>query len=190
MTYDDDDLDRLLRGMPAPGVPDETRERHLAQLRDAIAAESTQDEPTRRVLPRRHGAHPMSRRRRVVIAVVAATAVVVVGTAAATLALQRAGERGKVHCYPIYTTDFDNPQLGGDAVQIDADSAAMALDICRSAWAQGYLTSTYPYIDNGTPTPAPAPPLIACVLPSDVVGVFPAEKGQTCEALGLPTSGG
>jgi hypothetical protein len=192
MTYDDDGLDRLLRRMPAPGVPAEARERHLAQLREAMATESAPAVPSGgRILRRWRSAHaPMSHRRRVVIAIVAASAVVVAGTAAATLAWQRAQDRTKVHCYPIITTDFDNPRLGGDATQIDADSAAMAVDLCRSAWEGGYLTSTPPYIDNGTPVPAPAPPLIACVLPSDVVGVFPAPNGQTCESLGLPTSEG
>jgi hypothetical protein len=191
MTYDDDDLDRLLRGMPAPGVPAQARERHLAQLREVMASEPTPAVRAGRILRRRHSAHgPMSRRRRVVIALVAASAVVVSGTAAATLAWQRAQDRSKVHCYPIITTEFDNPHLGGDAVLIDADSAARALDICRSEWEGGYITTTPPYIDDGTPTPAPAPPLIACVLPSDVVGVFPAREGQTCESLGLPKSEG
>ncbi len=208
MTYDDDQLDRLLRRLPAPGVPDEVRDRHLAQLREVMAAESTParpsrpaspagpdepDEPRGRTLRRRRRARgPLPRRRRVVVALVAAGAVVLSGTAAATIAWQRAHDRSEVHCYPIWTTDFDNPSLGGDAISIPQDSASVAIDMCRSFWAQGYLTSIPPYTEpkGQSPVPAVPPPLIACVLPKGIVGVFPAVNQETCAQLGLPTSEG
>ncbi|MFI5100919.1 MAG: hypothetical protein ACHQE5_10500, partial [Actinomycetes bacterium] len=82
MTYEDDDVDRLLRELPAPGVPAETRERQLAALREAMASEPTPSEPAGRTLRRRHGAHGRrARRRRVLVTVVAAAVVVVLGTA-------------------------------------------------------------------------------------------------------------
>jgi len=196
-TYEDDDIDRMLRLLPAPGVPDDVRERHLALLREVIGADieaASPAAPATRTLLRRPRAHrpyrSPSRRRRVVLAVVVATAIVVSGTAAATIAWVRANDRTKIHCYPILTQDFDNPALGGDAVSITSDTVAHAIDICRSEWEQGYLTSTPPYIDNGTPVPTTAPPLIACVLPSGVVGVFPARNHETCQSLGLPSSEG
>ncbi len=193
MTFEDEDVDRLLRELPAPGVPAEARERHLAALREATASESTPAQPVGRILRRGHGPYRRrARRRRVLVTVVAAAVVVVLGTAAARIALERATERSETHCYPIWTTDFDNPALGGDAMEIGQDSASAALDVCRSLWAGGSITTTPPYTEpkGQSPVPATPPPLIACVLPKGSVGVFPAYNHETCAQLGLPTSEG
>ncbi len=193
MTYENDDVDRLLRELPAPGVPAQARERHLAALREVMASESTPAEPVGRTLRRGNGPHGhRPRHRRVLVTVVAAAVAVVLGTAAARIALERATERSETHCYPIWTTDFDNPKLGGDALAIGQDSASAALDICRSLWADGYITSVEPYTEprGQSPVPATPPPLIACVLPDGSVGVFPAYHHETCTQLGLPTSEG
>jgi hypothetical protein len=188
VTFTDDDVDRLLRQMPAPGVPTRTRERHLELLRAAM----TEDDVATGEPPRHPDATVVPidrprRRRRMVVAVVAAAAVAVGATAAATIAWQRAGNRTEVRCFPKVVTDYDNP-IYGDAMQVDTDSAGAAVQICGSLWSQGFLVSTYPYAANGSPTTQPVPPLVACVLPNDEVGVFPTT--QTCEQLGLPRSSG
>jgi hypothetical protein len=176
MAYTDDDVDRLLLQLPAPGVPARTRERHLELLRATIAADTATVVPIER-----------ARRRRRVVAVVAATAVVLGATAAATIAWQRASNRTEVRCFPKVVTDYDNP-VYGDTMQIDTDSASAALDICSSLWSSDFLVSTYPYTGDGSRAPQEVPPLVACVLPNGEVGVFPTS--QTCEQLGLPRSSG
>lgn len=203
MSYDDDDVERLLRALPAPGVPAGTRERHLDTLRAAMAADGATAEPT--MQPTEQAAtHARTedtredavlvplrpRRRRVMVAVAAAVAVAVFGTAAAAIIWRHATVRSEVRCFPGYVTDFDN-KVYGDTMMIGADTASNALDICTMMWREGYLVSTYPYVGNGSSTPQPVPPLIACVLPNDEVGVFPSYAAdQTCEGLGLPRSSG
>ena len=191
--YTDDEVDRLLRQMPAPGVPARTRERHLELIRAAIGADSATGvldgtvaddgiADIAAVVP-----IDRARRRRRVVAVVAATAVVLGATAAATIAWQRATNRTEVRCFPKVVTDYDNP-VYGDTMQIDTDSASAALDICSSLWSSDFLVSTYPYTGDGGQAPQQVPPLVACVLPNGEVGVFPTS--QTCEQLGLPRSSG
>ena len=183
MSYDDDDVERLLRGLPAPAVPAQTRERHLETLRAAMAADGV-GEPVTVPVPLR------PRRRRVLVAIAAAVAVVLFATAAATIIWRHASNRSEVRCFPGYVTDFDNPQYG-DTMMIGADTASNALDICTMLWRDDYLESTPPYAANGENAPQPVPPLIACVLPNDEVGVFPAdEPSRTCDGLGLPRSSG
>lgn len=183
---DDDDVDDLLRRMPAPGVPPRARERHLELLRAAMAEDDggvPEAEPgSRPVVPIRP-----SRRRRVTIAVVAAAAVGLAGTAAATLVWQHATNRSEIRCFPKVVTDYDNPRYG-DTTFIGADSATQALEICSAEWSQGIIVSTFPYVGEPTSVPQPVPPLVACVLPNGEVGVFPTT--QTCEELGLPRSSG
>ena len=194
MAYDDQDVDRLLRALPAPGVPARTRERQLELLRAAMAADAaapTAPRPAATVAePADATVVPIDRprrRRRVVIAVVAAAAVGLGATAAATIAWQRAGNRTEVRCFPAVVTDYENPAYG-DTTQIDTDSAAAAVEVCAGLWREGDLVTAPPYLGSPSPTPQPVPPMVACVLPNDEVGVFPTT--QTCEELGLPRSSG
>jgi hypothetical protein len=131
---------------------------------------------------------PGRRRRTTVVAVVAAVVVGGAGTAAAALALQHADERRFAHCYPFATTDFEHGP-GPDVVAVGLDSAAAALDLCEAEWRSGALVSTAPYAGTPGPVPSPVPPLVACVLPSGSVGVFPGPPG-TCDRLGLAASAG
>jgi len=200
MSMSDDELDGLLRRLPAPGVPPETRARHLEQLRAAMAEPVDSVLPGDPIQPAEHDAGrtrpsafvrrtAWSRRRRVVVALTATGVVLVGGTAAATLAWQRAPVRNIAHCYPFVTTDFFNPIYGPDTSDASGDSASSAIEACRGAWAQGLLRSTPPYDGLKPPVPAPPPPLVACVLPNGVVGVFPGPP-STCGRLGLATSEG
>ncbi len=186
MSYDDGDVERLLRELPAPGVPAQTRARHLDMLRTAMAADGVRVEA-----PAEPEIVPLQRRRRrVLVAVAAAVAVALFGTAAATVIWRHATVRSEVRCFPGYVTDFDNPRYG-DTTYIGGDTASLAVDICGDQWRGGYLVSTPPYLVNGSSTPQPVPDLIACVLPDDEVGVFPVQSAsQTCEGLGLPRSSG
>ena len=163
MAYDDQDVDRLLRALPAPGVPARTRERQLELLRAAMAADAeapTTPQPTDAVAePAEATVVPLDRarrRRRMVVAVVAAAAVGLGATAAATIAWQRASNRTEVRCFPAVVTDYDNP-VYGDVTQIDSDSATAALDICSSLWSQDYLVSAYPYLGDGSRRPPAGP---------------------------------
>jgi hypothetical protein len=186
MSYDDEDVDRLLRGLPSPGVPPEGRARHLEQLRAAMAAsagEGTAEPQPAASRPRT----AWTRRRRIVVSLSTAGVVLVGGTAAAAIAWERASVRSQAHCFPFATTDFYNPAYGPDTTQSGGDSARSAVDACRATWAAGLLSSTPPYTGSGVP--ASPPPLVACVLPDGVVGVFPGD-GATCGKLGLPQSVG
>jgi hypothetical protein len=203
MSYDDDDVERLLRQLPAPGVPTLTRARHLDMLRVAMASDGVSVEPATAPTVQstsqaetadvREGGVlvPLRRRRRrVLVAVVAAVAMALLVTAAATIIWRHATVRSEVRCFPGYVTDFDNPRYG-DTTYIGGDTATLAVDLCAEQWRDGYLVSTPPYAANGSSTPQPVPHLIACVLPNDEVGVFPSyNAGETCEALGLPRSSG
>ena len=174
MTASDDEIDALVRRLPAPPLSADARERVLAALR----AEAV----TR---PGRF----QRRRRLAVLAVVSAAAVGGAGTAAATLALERAHQRDVAHCYPTATTDLDDVAPGPDVAAVGEDTAAAAIELCAAEWRSGALTSTAPYTGSPGPVPYLVPPLVACVLPAGTVGVFAGPPG-TCARLGLATSTG
>lgn len=196
MSYDDDDVDRLLQGMPAPGVPPQARERHLEMLRTAMAAQTQRDEiepmggtalsPTlATVTPIR-----WTRRRRVLVAVAAAGTVVLSATAAATIVYERAANRTEVRCLPKIVADYESPKYG-DNTEIDADSASDAIALCQGLWEHGAIKSTEPYFPGPPLIAGPVPALFACVLPNQEVGVFPVDPTHhSCEDLGLPRSDG
>lgn len=74
-----------------------------------------------------------------------------------------------------------------------ADTARHAIESCAASWRAGGLSTTPPYtraldpwyVDFQGPKPAehPVPDLVACVLATGSVGVFP---DTTCAALRLP----
>jgi hypothetical protein len=74
-----------------------------------------------------------------------------------------------------------------------ANTAQHAIESCAASWRAGGLSTTPPYtraldpwyVDYQGPKPAehPVPDLVACVLPTGSVGVFP---DTTCAALRLP----
>jgi hypothetical protein len=192
MSLTDAQLDDLLRRVPAPPLAAESSERLLDELllrldADLLAAERTAAPSA----PARRGWRVGRRPRRV--AVVAAAAAVLVGlggTAVAMLAFEHAPVRDLAHCFPYATTDVDRPGLGPDVTLAGgADSAAQALDLCRAEWRSGALVATPPYVGTPGGTPQPVPPLVACVLPTGVVGVFPGPP-ETCTRLGFPRSDG
>ena len=200
MAHDDDDLDRLLRGLPAPGVPPEAKARHLEQLRAAMAESANQGPPDLAATDPAAPGQPATsrpttawtRRRRVVIALSTTGVVLVGGTAAAAIAWERASVRNEAHCYPFATTDFANAAYGPEIMDLSTDTATAAIQICSVTWAQGLLRSTPPYEGLRPPVPATPPELFACVLPDGAVGVFPILAGgkSTCAELGLPQSEG
>lgn len=70
-----------------------------------------------------------------------------------------------------------------------------ALSSCTLLWADGFLTLGSTQVGGtrqppGTLTPDhPVPPLVVCVLPNGVAGVFPGNK-TTCQTLGFPAAKG
>lgn len=77
-----------------------------------------------------------------------------------------------------------------------ADSAATALGVCAGLWQRGFLTAAgfaAPNValdsDGLPPAIYPVPPLVACVLKSGQVAVFPGDA-SSCGRLGLPTLAG
>jgi hypothetical protein len=194
MARTDDELDTLVRQLPAPEMSADTREAMLAALMEQVDADL--DRLAAGVRPLGGGVvgpgdRNRRRRRRRLVAMAAGAALVVAGagTAVATLALQRAGVRDVAHCFPFVTSNFDQPGLGPDVTVSGDDTAHQALQLCAAEWTSGALVSTPPYAGTPGPTPVPAPPLVACVLPSGAVGVFPGPP-QTCADLGLPASAG
>jgi hypothetical protein len=70
------------------------------------------------------------------------------------------------------------------------DAANAALELCATGWQQGLLTDNPPSVHmqpGPQPWDSPVPPLIACVLDSGKVGVFPGTN-ETCQQLDLPVA--
>lgn len=118
------------------------------------------DELSPRSRPRR------SRRRRLTLVLVPAVVVVLAATAFTTYALTRNVKHlESIGCY-------DSASLSANTAVVDADGRS-PVAICAEAWRQGAF---------GSPPPKQ---LVACVLQTGAVGVFPASGADTCGALGL-----
>ncbi len=187
---DDDEFEAVLRSLPSHQLSDAARERHRAMLASLSA-----DTPTRRRSIRRR-----THRRAGIAAGIAFVLVggAGVGTAAALglLSPKPPADRRIAHCYTTDSlTSPDNREdvtvaTGSAGNPSLRDAASSAVDICRGGWQQGR------YSEGGTkilldPQPPPwnypVPPLVACVLKSGEVGVFPGDS-TTCQNLGLPVA--
>jgi hypothetical protein len=170
------DLDTRLRALPAPAVPDLVRRLQRERLRSTAAGSS---------------ASPGVRwHRRWVVAAVGAAGVIGGGAsvAVAAITIDRATDRVIAHCFPSVSTNFGSAGPGLDVNTTSSDTAATALSLCSAAWSSGLLRPTTPYI--GEPSRRgqfPVPALVACVLPTGEVGVFPGASG-ICQHLSLGTS--
>ena len=157
MAYDDQDVDRLLRALPAPGVPARTRERQLELLRAAMAADA--EAPTSTAAGRSGGRAGRGdgrarstvprRRRRVVIAVVAAAAVGLGATAAATIAWQRASNRTEVALLPRGRDRLRQPGLRRHRPRSTRTRLRPRWRSARACGGQGDLVSAPPYLGPG-----------------------------------------
>jgi hypothetical protein len=183
----------------APRLSDEAKARHLQILAAEQAATLT--------IPTVDGAR---RRRRGWIGATAGIAVLVVGagTAAAWVGRAEPTVRDTARCFAIATTEFDDfdasdgaffdvtylsdPVPGVEGNPSD-QTAEHALEVCAHTWRIGGIAATKPYhrdldpwyVDFEGPEPAtyPVPNLVACVIPTGQVGVFP---DTDCADLGLP----
>ncbi|HEY3737774.1 MAG TPA: hypothetical protein VGL26_10050 [Jatrophihabitans sp.] len=182
----DDEFDVALRRVAEARLSQSARERHRVMLAALAAAEPELLPPER----------PLRRRRTVLIATVAAVlaAGVGVGSAAAAGAFRSAPptDRRIAHCYTTASlTDPHNHEdftVASDGTNPSLpDAASHAMDICTGGWLQGRYSSTDPKVlldPKPAPWNYPLPHLIACVLPSGEVGVFPGTV-TTCTELGL-----
>jgi hypothetical protein len=118
--------------------------------------------------------------------------------------------RDIARCFAIATTQFDDFDKSGEAFSdivylsdpvpgVEGNpteqTAEHALEVCAQSWRIGGIAATKPhlrdldpwYVDFEGPKPAtyPVPELVACVLPTGQVGVFP---NTDCAALGIPTA--
>lgn len=156
----DDVLERLraadpLAGQPPPAPTDA----------DAVAMREQILATDRDVVDQ----HQRRRRRRAAMVGVALAAAV--ATAAALLvATRRPTHVSSVGCYAAAATDA--------ATTVVSATGANPVDPCRQLWASGDM-------DPDVTSPAEVPPLVACVLESGAVGVFPA---SSCDQVG--THGG
>ena len=131
-----------------------------------------------------------------------------VGTAAAWVGRAEPTVRDTARCFAIATTEFDDfdasdgaffdltylsdPVPGVEGNSTD-QTAEHALEVCAMSWRIGGIAATKPYqrdldpwyVDFEGPEPPtyPVPDLVACVIPTGQVGVFP---DTDCAALGLP----
>lgn len=137
-------------------VPDAVREPLADPESDALLRRILRDgEGGSNQRHRRRGRHIL-----IPLAVAAAMA-----TAAATWIVTRtAGDATQVACYRAVS-------LSADIVGVEP--AGDPRDACSAVWVDGEFGR------------GPAPPLAACVLPSELVGVFPASDGDPCRRLGL-----
>jgi hypothetical protein len=116
--------------------------------------------------------------------------------------------RDTARCFAIATTEFGELGRSGEAYAdltvtvIDSDTGEIvdrnqtpehAIEGCAKMWQTDRIAGTQPYQRvaspwgvgfAGPPPPIhPVPDLVACVLPTGQVGVFP---NTDCAALGLP----
>lgn len=195
MTHDPADL----LAAAAPRLSPQAKARHLQML----AAEQVAT-PAPAILNRGR------RRRRGWIGATAGVAVLVVGvgSAAAWVGRTEPTVRDTARCFALATSEFDDFDASGGAffdVTYLSDpvpgvegnptdqTAEHALESCAYAWEIGGIAATKPYqrdldpwyVDFDGPKPAthPVPDLVACVLPTGQVGVFP---DTDCAALDLP----
>jgi len=183
-----EEFEDALRNQPRYLLSAEATERHLKMLADLAA----QPDPA----PKPHT--PRARRLIWLGAAITVLAGAGAGTAAALgLFAAPPTDRGIAHCYttadlndPNNHTDFAVMQTPSDTAPSLHDAAASALDICRGGWLQGRFSATDPKIVRTPQAPPwnyPVPPLVACVLPSGQVGVFPGPS-ETCGNLSLPNA--
>jgi hypothetical protein len=195
MTHDPADL----LASAAPRLSPEAKTRHLQILAAAQAA-----------TPASPAWASSQRRRQGWIGTTAGIAVLVVGagTAAAWVGRAEPTVRDTARCFAIATTEFDDfdasdgaffditylsdPVPGVEGNPTD-QTAEHAVEVCAHTWKIGGIAATKPYhrdldpwyvdFEGPEPTTYPVPDLVACVIPTGQVGVFP---DTDCAALGLP----
>lgn len=170
------DFDRAMRDLSKRHVSEPTRRRHLEMFACLAASRDRR-----------------RRRRRIAILTtcgVLGLSAAGVGTAAALgVFAQAPTDRHIAHCYA--TPDLHDPGNYSDISILDGSSlgdvAKEAIDICHEQWRLGQLNKTSPKVrpPQAETIAQPAPSLIACVLPSGQVGVFPGNE-STCASLNLP----
>lgn len=183
------EFDDQIRDLPRFRLPEEVKERQLRMISELAEDRHV---PT----PRSHG-RPTRRRAVLIAGIAVVTAGAGVGTAAALgLLSAKPTDRRFASCYATDDVHSTTNHLditvatpsGADPTEKDA--ANSALDICTGAWQQGRLSSTDPHVKED-PEPPPwnrkVPPLIACVLPSGQVGIFPGTE-PSCQQMGLPAA--
>lgn len=185
--------------------PDEDFEARLARVL-TVGAEAL---PVGQVVPpfdtfrsarRHHGRRQISRK-------VAAVGVVVglglTGSAAAAAVIHLASAPVTVtdmaRCYSVDSLAGGEKFAGlsvAAAGSIGSNAQVTnALASCTTTWADGFLTLGSPQVGGTRQPPGvlshdhPVPPLVVCVLPGGIAGVFPG-NATTCEALGLPAAQG
>lgn len=181
-------FDDQVRKLPRYQLSEETKARHLRMLAE-LASTDKQHTSFRR--------HPQWARRRralAIVGIVVVTGGASVGTAAALgLFSAKPTDRKFATCYATDDVNGKDNHLditvatGGDGNASEKDAANSAMDICTGAWQQGRLSATDVKVHEDPQSPPwnrKVPPLIACVLPSGQVGIFPGTS-QTCRDLGL-----
>lgn len=175
-----DKFDELFRELPDLRISESAREQHF-RLIDKLTTQP-------RKAPRRW------RKWAIVMTVAVGFSGVGLGTAAAFGLFSSPTDRRIANCYT--TADLHDPTNREDFSVATSpnedptlhDAAASALDICAGGWQQGRFSTTDPMISLDPKPPPwnyPIPRLVACVLPSGAVGVFPGDD-TTCTRLGLP----
>ena len=198
-------IEDLTRAGQVPANPDALRAART-QLDAAIAAEPSPRTAATPEAPARSS----GRRRQGWIGATAGIAVLVagVGTAAAWVGRVEPTVRDTARCFAIATTEFGELGRSGEAYAdltvtvIDSDTGEIvdrdqtpehAIEGCAKMWQTARIAGTQPYqrVESpwgvgfaGPPPPIyPVPDLVACVLPTGQVGVFP---DTDCAGLGLP----
>lgn len=187
MTDDrEDEFLAALARVPRLRLSEDTKKRHLSALADL----SAQPVPALRRSQRLR-----SRLRRTGVIVLAAVGVfgASLGTAAALGVFTSPTDMDIALCYatanlnePGNHTEFSVAIADGENPHVH-NAANLALEICAEAWRQGRLSITEPHVRepvHAVTVERPVPQLIACVLPSGQVGVFPGSEA-TCLRLGL-----
>lgn len=159
----DDVLDRLRAADPmAERRPPDAADADAVAMRDEILAM----DPEVADLDRRR-----QRRRRLVVAGVAVAAAA--ATAAAILvATRRPTHVSSVGCFAEAATDADTTVV--------SSTGANPVDPCRQLWESGAM-------DPSVTSPDEVPPLVACVLESGAVGVFPTTSCDQVDVAGGDT---
>jgi len=189
MTTPPRDFEAALASLPRPTLSDAARQRHLAMLADLAAGT-----PGRR---RWRRWRRWTRRRKFTVTGLSLLLAggVGIGVAGAS-GLFSAPPVDQISARCFATADLHDPDnwfefnAGPALGNGNSDTPAHAVDVCSAEWEDGRLSSTAKKAFVDPPSPPehhPVPPLIACVLRSGEVGVFPGTE-QTCHDLDLPVA--
>lgn len=174
------------KGLPNFELDQTAMDQHLQMLR-SLPAQDLNPEPQRKPRPRR--------------LIAGAIAAILIGAAGAGTATafgffsEKPTDRSVARCFATAELDRDDNfqfmTIAQPPGQPLVDTAAEAVELCRYTWEVGMIGTEEPmsrlFNEEEAKKYHPVPPLVACVLETGDVGVFPGPE-TVCSDLNLPNA--